>query len=193
MYRYGIDREVSPGEILFDRRRLNRRQDSGLRVGLSPGRRDIHLEPVRELEPRRRKPFKHRQPSPIPVGHQTREGDPISLYREIEIPVLSLQQEIADDSADKVQGTPHPHPRGSQAHEAGKDAPEGDDATDRFGSYDDSWHAIVAISFSMRNNVPHQQDGALRIRSKAPGFTPYSIDLPIPHTLTIMFLALDMA
>ena len=106
LYRYGIDREVPPGEILFDRRRLNRRQDSGLRVGLSSGRRNIHLESVRECEPRRRKPFKHRQSCPIPVGHQLREGDPIPLYREIEIPDLSLQQEIADDSADKVQALP---------------------------------------------------------------------------------------
>ena len=103
LYRYGIDREVPPGEILFDRRRLNRRQESGLRIGLSPGRRDIHLEPVWEREPRRRKPFKHRQPSPIPVGHQPRESNPISLYRQIKIPVLPLQQEIADDSADEVE------------------------------------------------------------------------------------------
>ena len=86
LYRYGIDRKVPPGEILFDRRRLDRRQDSGLRIGLSPGRRDIHLEPVWEPEPRRRKPFKHRQPSPIPVGHQPRKSDPIAFDREIEIP-----------------------------------------------------------------------------------------------------------
>jgi hypothetical protein len=103
LYRYGIDREVPPGEILFDRGRLNRRQESGLCVGLSPGRCNIYLEPVWKHEPRRRKSFKHRQPCPIPVGHQLREGDPISLYREIKIPVLSPQQEIADDSADKVQ------------------------------------------------------------------------------------------
>ena len=83
--RYGIDREVPPGEILFDRRRLNRRQESGLRVGLSPGGRDIHLESVWKREPRRRKPFKYRQPSPIPVCHQPRKSDPVSLYREIEI------------------------------------------------------------------------------------------------------------
>src|SRR6266850_4238855 len=106
LYCYGIDREVPPGEILFNRRRLNRRQDSGLRIGLSPGRCDIHLEPVLEDQPRRRKPFKYCQPCPIPVGHQPREGDPISLHREIEIPVLPLQQKIADDSADEVQGHP---------------------------------------------------------------------------------------
>jgi hypothetical protein len=102
--RYGVDREVSPGEILFDRRRLNRRQESGLRIGLLPGRRDIHFEPVWEREPRRRKPFKHRQPGPIAVGHQPSESNPISLYRKIEIPVFPLQQEIPDDSADEVQG-----------------------------------------------------------------------------------------
>ena len=123
LYRYGVDREVPPGEILFDRRRLNCRQESGMRIGLLPGCRDIHLEPVWEREPRRRKPFKYRQPGPIPVGHQPREANPISFYRKIEVPVLPLQQEIADDSADEVDG----HPRLSArlpTHEAERDAPE---------------------------------------------------------------------
>jgi hypothetical protein len=102
LYRYGIDREVPPGEICFDRRRLNRRQKSGLRIGLSPGCRDIHLEAVRKHEPRRRKPPKHRQPSTIPVCHQPRESNPISLYCEIEIQTLTLQQEIANNPADEV-------------------------------------------------------------------------------------------
>ena len=73
-----------------------------MRIGLSPGCRDIHLESVREREPRRRKPFKHRQPSPIPVCHHPRKSNPVSLYRKIEIQVLSLQQKIADDSTDQV-------------------------------------------------------------------------------------------
>jgi hypothetical protein len=105
LYRYGIDREIPPGEILFDRRRLNRRQNSGLRIGLSPGRRNIYLETVWEREPRRRKPFKHRQHCPIPVGHQSREGDPISFYRKIEIQSDVPEQEVSNHAAHDIDLT----------------------------------------------------------------------------------------
>jgi hypothetical protein len=40
----------------------------------------------------------------MPACHKSGEGDPISLYREIEILGLPLQQEIANDSADKKDG-----------------------------------------------------------------------------------------
>jgi hypothetical protein len=105
LHRYGIDCEVTPVEILFDRRRLHCRQDSRLRVGFSPGRRDIHLEPVREREPRRRKPLKHCQPGPIPVSHQPREGDPISLYREIEVQGDVPEQEVSNYAAHDIDLT----------------------------------------------------------------------------------------
>ena len=105
LYRYGIDRKVPPAEILFDRRRQNRRQDSWLRVGLSPGRRDIHLEPVWEHEPRRRKPFKHRQPSPIPVGHQPRESDPLPFHSQIKIQSDLSEQEVSNDTAHDIDLT----------------------------------------------------------------------------------------
>jgi hypothetical protein len=38
------------------------------------------------------------------VCHKPHEGDSIPLYREIEIPGLSPQQEIANDSSDKKDG-----------------------------------------------------------------------------------------
>jgi hypothetical protein len=40
----------------------------------------------------------------MPAGQNPREGDPIPLYREIKILGLPLQQEIANDSADKKDG-----------------------------------------------------------------------------------------
>src|SRR6185295_18376709 len=80
LYRDGIDREVPPGEILFNRRMLNRRQEGWLRVGLSPGRRDINLEAMWKRKPRRFELFIYRQPSPVPVCRQPREGDSISLH-----------------------------------------------------------------------------------------------------------------
>ena len=125
LHRYGIDREVPPVEILFDRRRLNRRQDSGLRVGLSPGRRDIHLEPVLE-DSSRAVANRSNTASPAPYRSATSRAKAIPSPSTVRSrsQFSRLQQEIADDSADEVQGHPIPHPRGSQAHEEEKDAPE---------------------------------------------------------------------
>jgi hypothetical protein len=105
LHRYGIDCEVPPVEILFDRRRVDRRQDSGLRVGLSPGSRDIHLEPVWERKPRRRKPFKHRQPRPIPVSHQPRKGDPVPFNGQIEIQSDVPEQEVSNHATHDIDLT----------------------------------------------------------------------------------------
>ena len=57
LYRDGIDREVPPREILFNRRMLNRRQEGWLRIGLPPGRRDINLEAIWKRKPRRPEPL----------------------------------------------------------------------------------------------------------------------------------------
>ena len=100
--RHRIDREIPPGEILFDRRWLNRRQESGLGIGLSPGGRDIHLESVWKREPRGREPFKYRQPSPVSICHQPSKANPVAFHSQIKIPGLPLQQEIADNSTDEI-------------------------------------------------------------------------------------------
>jgi hypothetical protein len=91
LYCHRINGEIPPGEILFNRCRLNRRQEGWLRVGLPPGRRNIHLEAIWKRKPRRRKPLKYDQPGSIPGCHQPREGDPIPFNRKIEIPVFPLQ------------------------------------------------------------------------------------------------------
>ena len=88
-------------------------------IGLSPGGRDIHLEFVGNASRAVANRSNTASPARIDLP-PPRKGDPVSLDREIKIPGLPLQQEIADNSTDEINDTP-PSSARFPSHEAGND------------------------------------------------------------------------
>jgi hypothetical protein len=105
LHRDGIDREIPPVEVLFNRSRMDRRQDSGLRIGLSPSCRNIHLKTVWEYQARCSKSFEHCQPRPKSISQQSRKGNPIPFHGQIEIQSDAPEQEVSNHATHDIDLT----------------------------------------------------------------------------------------
>jgi hypothetical protein len=98
-----VDGKVASQEVFVDRGRLDRRQRTGTVVGFRARGNQVEVE-VLEADGRRPEPRVRHGPDACRFGEVPSEGDRVAFDGDIEVDRASVEEEIAQGTADEIEG-----------------------------------------------------------------------------------------
>jgi len=97
-----VDREITPEQVLTQRRPLHRRQRARPRVVLGPRTRDVHMQRAIDDQDGSPEAAVHLHAPAEQLGDPLREGEPVALDHDIDIEIRPAEEHVSHESAHHV-------------------------------------------------------------------------------------------